>query len=209
MKSRTTLLWAGASLFVAVSTPSGIVLAQSTTAATTPEQVMAIKGAGNTDPTGATGPLSAEGKALAKAPTARQPQAATMYACLEMLYDGNGPVMWTIDAEVGPSGNIVSAKVSGGICESPNWSLSGTLGGAAPFQENIVGTRTNPSVDPNCNKSITIKGALAGFIDWVGPNPPTGIGKTSGYNFPSMGPNQWFPQTTYLKSYSPTHLTCP
>lgn len=209
MKQCAIFLLAGTSLLVGVSIPCGLLLAQekvqSPAGILAPADLTAIKASGNTDPTGATGAMSPEGKALGNAPLPVQAMPPTMYACLEMLYDVSGPVMWYIDARVGPTGNIVSATVKGAICETPNWALTGSLGPT----EDIVGTRTNPSVDPSCNTKITIKGSLQGFLFWEGPVPPTGIGTTSGYNFPSMGPNQWFPQTTYLRSYSPTQLSCP
>jgi hypothetical protein len=201
MKSRAIFLLAGASLLVGVSIPSGLVLAEEK--AMTPADVMAKKGAHNTDPTGATGPLSAEEKASTKEPTARVAMPPAMYACLEMDYDASTTAMWYINAKVGAAGNITSATVSGAICGSPNWTVTGSLWP----QENIVGTRTGSG--GSCNTKITIKGSLQGFVFWQGPVPPTSIGTTSGYNFPSMGTNQWFPQTTHLRSYSPTQLPCP
>ncbi len=204
MKTRAIFLSAGAGLLLWVSAPFGVVLAQEKPM--TPEEVLGTKGAGNTDPSGATGPLSEEGKALTKAPITRPAVPPVMYACLEMEYDASTTVMWYIDAEVSvPAGHIISAKVHGAICESPNWSLTGSLWP----QEDIVGNRTNPTVDPSCNKMITIKGSLEGFIVWEGPVPPTTNGTTSGYNFPSMGPNQWFPQTTRLLSLTKTRQSCP
>jgi hypothetical protein len=204
MKSRAIFLLAGASLLLAVSAPSGFVLAQEK--AMTPAEVMGTKGGGNTNPSGATGELSAEGKAMLKAPAAVA-LPTTMHACLKMYYDATTTVMWSINAEVAvPSGKIVTAgtTVQGAICESPHWSLSGSLWP----QEDIVGNRTNPTVDPACNKQITIKGSLQGFVDWEGPVPPTTFGTTSGYHFPSMPANQWFPQTTRLVALSTGPVTC-
>jgi hypothetical protein len=201
MKSRAMFLLAGASLLVGVSAPSGLVLAQEK--AMTPADVMATKGTGNTDPSGATGPLSAQEKASTKQPAARVAMPATMYACLEMDYDASTTAMWYINAKVGAAGNITSATVSGAICGSPNWTVTGSLWP----QEDIVGNRNGSG--GSCNTKITIKGSLQGFIFWEGPVPPTSMGTTSGYNFPSMGPNQYFPQTTHLRSYSPTPVSCP
>ena len=113
MTSRAIFLLAGASLLVGVSTPSGLVLAQEK--AMTPAEVMGIKGTGNTDPSGATGPLTAQGKALSKALTARKPMSTTIYACLEMDYGATTNALWYIDAQIGPTGTITSAKVNGAI----------------------------------------------------------------------------------------------
>jgi hypothetical protein len=173
-------------------------------------ELMATKGAGNTDPSGATGPLSPQGKALFKAPTVMKSVLSTMYACLEMDYDNGPNAMWVIDAKGTYNGSLFTidtagTTVHGAICDSPNWKLTGTIG----VQESIVGTNTlPPNVDPACNRKITIRGSLQGFIFWQGPVPPTQIGANSGYNFPSMGPNQWFPQTTHLRSFAPTHQIC-
>ena len=182
--------------------------ANSMTADRPVSSLMATKAEGNTDPTGATGPLSARGKALSRAPMQTNNLAVTMYACLEMDYDNTNNAMWVIDAKGTLSGaqyTIASATVHGAICDSPNWSVTGTLGSS----ENIVGLNTTPpSFDPGCNRKITIKGSLQGLFFWQGPVPPTTIGTTSGYNFPSMWPNQWFPQTTHLRSFSLAHQIC-
>ncbi len=210
--SRALSCLAGAGVLLSAALPSAGI-AQDRPAAVAPEMatatdVLATKAGGNTDPTGATGPLSERGRALFRPPVPKGTPAALYYACLEMDYDNSSNRMWLIDAKGTISGgnfNISSATVSGAICDSPNWSVTGTIG----VNENIVGLNTtSPTFDPACNRKITIKGSLQGFVFWQGPVPPTTIGTTSGYNFPSMGPNQWFPQTTHLRSLSPIHQVC-